>query len=81
MSIGKDEVGDPFVPVVKLDIFILRPSRPHQASLTLHFNSQSVFARISSTIVKPRPDRPYEGMISIHFELSPMASTSYETGR
>lgn len=26
-------------------------------------------------------ERPYEGLVSIHFELSPMASTSYETGR
>lgn len=43
--------------------------------------SSSVFARVSSTIVKPRLDRPYEGILSIHFELSPMASTSYETGR
>lgn len=41
----------------------------------------SVFVRVSSTIVKPRQDRPYEGMISLNFELSPMASTSYETGR
>lgn len=41
----------------------------------------SVFVRVSSTIVKPRQDRPYEGLISLNFELSPMASTSYETGR
>ncbi|CDZ98343.1 Exosomal 3'-5' exoribonuclease complex, subunit Rrp45 [Phaffia rhodozyma] len=40
-----------------------------------------VFARVSSTIVRPKAERPYEGLVSIHFELSPMASTSYETGR
>lgn len=41
--------------------------------------SASVFARVSSSVVRPRSDRPYEGIVTVHFELSPMASTSYET--
>ncbi|TFK59589.1 ribosomal protein S5 domain 2-like protein [Pluteus cervinus] len=40
-----------------------------------------VIAQIEAKIVKPTPERPYEGIITIHSELSPMASTEYDTGR
>ncbi|KAL7414192.1 exosome complex exonuclease rrp45 [Mrakia frigida] len=52
-----------------------------EGGLECRLGDTCVFVRVSSTIVKPRQDRPYEGMISLNFELSPMASTSYETGR
>jgi exosome complex component RRP45 len=32
-------------------------------------------------MVRPEPQRPFEGLITIHCELSPMASTEYESGR
>jgi len=41
----------------------------------------SVLAQVSATIVKPRDDRPYEGFLLINSEISPMASSLYESGR
>lgn len=41
----------------------------------------SVLAQVTATIVKPREDRPYEGFLLINSEISPMASTVYESGR
>lgn len=38
-------------------------------------------AYVDAKMVKPQPERPFEGIITIHSELSPMASTEYESGR
>jgi len=43
--------------------------------------NHSVLAQVSATIVKPRDDRPYEGFLLINSEISPMASSVYESGR
>ena len=40
-----------------------------------------VLAHVDAKMVKPQPERPYEGQISIHSEISPMASSEYESGR
>ena len=40
-----------------------------------------VIAQVDAKMVKPPPERPLEGIISIHSELSPMASSEYESGR
>ncbi|KLO09684.1 ribosomal protein S5 domain 2-like protein [Schizopora paradoxa] len=40
-----------------------------------------VLAFIDSKMIKPPEERPLEGIISIHSEISPMASSAYETGR
>jgi exosome complex component RRP45 len=36
---------------------------------------------VDSKIVKPTPERPFEGLVSITSEVSPIASTEYESGR
>ncbi|KAF5370567.1 hypothetical protein D9758_001800 [Tetrapyrgos nigripes] len=40
-----------------------------------------VLAHVDAKMVKPPPERPFEGIISIHSEISPMASSEYESGR
>ncbi|TDL23498.1 ribosomal protein S5 domain 2-like protein [Rickenella mellea] len=40
-----------------------------------------VLAHVDATMVKPPPERPLEGLITIHSEISPMASSEYESGR
>ncbi|EPS96734.1 hypothetical protein FOMPIDRAFT_1150606 [Fomitopsis schrenkii] len=40
-----------------------------------------VIAQVDAKMVKPPPERPLEGIISIHSELSPMASSEYDSGR
>ena len=40
-----------------------------------------VVAFVEGKMVKPTPERPFEGMITINSEISPMASSEYETGR
>ncbi|TFK20173.1 ribosomal protein S5 domain 2-like protein [Coprinopsis marcescibilis] len=40
-----------------------------------------VIAYVEGKMVKPTPERPFEGIITIHSEISPMASSEYETGR
>lgn len=50
-------------------------------ALSLLTFRDSVLAQVTATIVKPREDRPYEGFLLINSEISPMASTVYESGR
>ncbi|KDQ17394.1 hypothetical protein BOTBODRAFT_30200 [Botryobasidium botryosum FD-172 SS1] len=45
------------------------------------FGKTRVIAQVSGTIVRPRADRPYEGLLNIHSEISPMASSVYDSGR
>ncbi|PCH34625.1 ribosomal protein S5 domain 2-like protein [Wolfiporia cocos MD-104 SS10] len=40
-----------------------------------------VIAQVEGKMVKPPPERPLEGLITIHSELSPMASSEYESIR
>ena len=40
-----------------------------------------VLAQVDGKMVKPTPERPLEGIITISSEISPMASSDYETGR
>lgn len=40
-----------------------------------------VLAQVDAKMVKPQPERPYEGQITVHSEISPMASSEYESGR
>lgn len=44
-------------------------------------HGSSVIAQVSGTIGRPKPDRPYEGLLTINSEISPMASSVYESGR
>jgi len=45
------------------------------------FGKTKVLAQVDAKMVKPLPERPYEGQITIHSEISPMASSDYESGR
>ncbi|KIJ55598.1 hypothetical protein M422DRAFT_220341 [Sphaerobolus stellatus SS14] len=38
-----------------------------------------VVANVDATMIKPLPERPFEGILTIHSELSPMASSEYES--
>jgi exosome complex component RRP45 len=40
-----------------------------------------VIAAVDAIMIKPTPERPFEGIVSIQSEISPMASSEYETGR
>lgn len=45
------------------------------------YGKTHAIAYVDAKIVKPEAARPFEGLISINSEISPMASTEYETGR
>ncbi|TRM56867.1 ribosomal protein S5 domain 2-type protein, partial [Schizophyllum amplum] len=45
------------------------------------FGKTRVIAQVDAKMVRPPPERPFDGIITIHSELSPMASTEYESGR
>lgn len=55
--------------------------RIHSVLSRFHLNSYSVrvVAHVDASMVKPPSERPFEGIITIHSELSPMASSEYES--
>ncbi|KAG4305689.1 hypothetical protein PORY_000599 [Pneumocystis oryctolagi] len=40
-----------------------------------------IFVRISAEITEPYPDKPYEGIFTIDIEMTPIVSSSFESGR
>lgn len=40
-----------------------------------------IIVRISAEITEPYPDKPYEGIFTIDIEMTPMVSSSFESGR
>ncbi|KAH9955666.1 ribosomal protein S5 domain 2-like protein [Russula dissimulans] len=73
---------------VRLDGRQFLEARPHSLSfgaelghVECSLGKTRVLVQVDTKMVRPEPQRPFEGVITIHCELSPMASTEYESGR